>query len=122
MTDAPSDADAPCHDMPERECKLVKRIEKSAQTYDQLSRLINEIVCVLQNNDWYFINHMVQIRSESSKGLEQRESYIKTLEEDSVRYERELRYMKNLVKQALGIVPVREIRLEEDDSDGDVAV
>jgi len=77
------------------------------------------MVCILQNNDWYFINHMEQIRSESHEGKQQRESYIKTLEDDSMRYEREIKYMENVVNRAMDMIPLREIRLESDEDESD---
>jgi hypothetical protein len=115
MTDAPSDADPPCHNMTERECKLVKQIEKSVQTYDQLEASIRELIHVLQNNDWYFVTHMAQIRSDAHGGRKQRESYMETLEVDSQRYVRELEYIGSIIRRAMTMVPLREIRLVGDD-------
>ena len=115
MTDAPSDADPPCHKMTERECKLVKQIEKSAETYDQLEGAIRDFVLIMQNNDWYFMNHMAQIRSDAHDGRKQRESYMETLEVDSARYVRELEYIGSIIRRAMTMVPLREIRMVEDD-------
>jgi hypothetical protein len=119
MTNAPSDADPPCHNMTERECKLVKKIEKTAEMYDQLSMRLSELVCALQNNDQYFMNHMVQIQLEAHDGKTQRESYIETLEHDAMKYSRELHYMENVVRRAMGMIPVREIRFENDEDKSD---
>ena len=115
MTDVPSDADPPCHNMTERECKLVKQIEKSAQTYDQLEHAIVEFARIMLNNDWYFMNHMVQIRSDARDGRKQRESYMETLENDSQRYVRELEYIGSIIRRAMTMMDLREIKLIEDD-------
>jgi len=103
--------------MTEEECRIVRRIEKIAGTYDDICRMARNLVDGMSQNDWYFIEHSFQMREDVGMGKKLDEKYVNEMSTDTAAYYEEMQRIRDLLLRSLTILTVRDITFVDDEND-----